>query len=317
MTVAALSIAQWGLPAAARDGLYCGMASICHRRFMGFSAGILAAVIACTASPAFAQAARAKPGPPAKAGPAAKPDPAAVKYWKAVQATCDAAAAKPASDLGKRIAQTALDEFNRFGGHQIDSSGHLFRFGLTEAEHEEDDGGAARASLDQLGWWQVMKYWRSLYGNDAASKLEARGYRDASTANESADAALLRTDAARLLREAEKVSDPEAREILREAALRAAVVDTSWSAAFVSYVVKEAGAQDSAFRFANAHRAYIYDAFATSTAETAKEADGHIYRACPLSATKPRVGDLICNQREATLADANEAAVRERIRTEL
>jgi hypothetical protein len=70
------------------------------------------------------------------AGPAlAQADKAAAKFWKPVQATCDATAAKPAGELGQRIAQTAIDEFNRFGGHQIDANGRLFRFGLTEAEH--------------------------------------------------------------------------------------------------------------------------------------------------------------------------------------
>lgn len=260
----------------------------------------LAVAIVLAVSPALAQA-----------------DRAAAKFWKAVQATCDATAAKPAGELGRRIAQTAVDEFTRFGGHQIDANGRLFRFGLTEAEHEEDDGGARQATIGHLGWWQVMKYWQALYGNDAASKLEARGYRDASTAKDEAqEAGLLRTDAARLLREAESVSDPAAREILREAALRAAIVDTSWSAAFISYVVKQSGAAETAFHFANAHRAYIYDAFATSAAEQDKH-DHHTYRACPLSATKPRIGDLICNQRESSLADSTEEAVRERIRTEL
>ena len=80
---------------------------------------------ASLAHPAFAQA-----------------DRAAATFWKTVQATCDATAAKPAGELGRRIAQTAIDEFNRFGGHQIDANGRLFRFGLTEAEHEEDDGGS-------------------------------------------------------------------------------------------------------------------------------------------------------------------------------
>jgi hypothetical protein len=258
------------------------------------------------APPAFAQAVKTKP------------DPAAVKFWKTVQATCDATAAKPASELGQRIAQTAIGEFNRFGGHRVDASGRLFHFGLTEAEHEEDDGGGRQASLDHLGWWQVMKYWQALYGSDAATKLEARGYRDASTATEATQgAAMLRSSAARLLRAAEAETDPAVREILREAALRAAVVDTSWSAAFVSYVVKEAGVAEDAFRFANAHRAYIYDAFATSAAEVDKAADSHVYRACPLSATRPRIGDLICNQRESSLSDRREDAVRERIRTEL
>src|SRR5207248_1439709 len=71
----------------------------------------------------------------------AQGDRAGDAFWKSVQATCNAAAAKPAGELGRRIAQTAIDEFTRFGGHKIDSDGRIFHFGLTEAEHEEDDGG--------------------------------------------------------------------------------------------------------------------------------------------------------------------------------
>ena len=260
----------------------------------------IVAAIGFAAHPAFAQT-----------------DRTAATFWKTVQATCDATAAKPPSELGRRIAETAIDEFTRFGGHQIDSNGRLFRFGLTEAEHEEDDGGDRPVSLDHLGWWQVMKYWRVLFGDDPTDKLEVRGYRDASTSTqETQAAALLRTSAARLLREAESVSDPAEREILREAALRVAIVDTSWSAAFISYVVRQSGVSENMFQFANAHRVYIYDAFATSAAELANAASDRLYRACPLS-TRPRVGDLLCQQREPALADAGEGAVRERIRTEL
>ena len=96
-------------------------------------------------------------------GPAfAEGDRTAAAFWKGVQANCNATAGKPAGDLGQRIARTALDEFNHFGGHQIDANGRLFHFGLTEAEHEQDDGGTRQARLGQLGWWQVMKYWRAL-----------------------------------------------------------------------------------------------------------------------------------------------------------
>ncbi len=309
------------------------------------------AAIGLAAHPAFVHADRAAP-----------------TFWKAVQATCDATAAKPANELGRRIAQTAIDEFTSFGGHQIDSNGRLFRFGLTEAEHEEDESGRPRAGLGHLGWWQVFKYWRALYSDDAPGKLEVRGYRDAfASTDETKATALLRTSAAQLLRLADDVSDPEAREILREAALRVAIVDTSWSAAFISYVIRRSGVAPDAFQFANAHRAYIYDAFATSAAELTKAADhrlyratsaaeltkaaddrvyratsaaeltkaaddrvyraasaaeltkaadDRVYRACPLS-TKPRVGDLICAQREPALADSSDAAVRERILEEL
>src|SRR5262249_38147318 len=66
----------------------------------------------------------------------AEPDRAGTAFWKSVQATCNATAAKPAGELGQRIAKAAIAEFNQFGGHQIDANGHLFHFGLTEAEHE-------------------------------------------------------------------------------------------------------------------------------------------------------------------------------------
>jgi hypothetical protein len=260
----------------------------------------IVAAIGLAAHPAFAQA-----------------DRAAMTFWNGVQATCNATAAKAPTELGQRIAQTAIDEFTRFGGHQIDSDGRLFHFGLTEAEHEEDDGGSPQAQLGHFGWWQVFKYWRTLFGDDPTTKLEVRGYRDASASTQDTqEAALLRTSAADLLRLADGVSDPDMREILRETALRAAIIDTSWSAAFISYVIRQAGVAPNAFQFANAHRVYIYDAFAVSTGELRNEPSDRIYRACRLT-TRPRAGDLICQQREPELADASDEAVRERVRAEL
>jgi hypothetical protein len=235
--------------------------------------------------------------------------------WKSVQATCNATARALPTEAAKRIAQTAIYEFTRFGGHRIDAEGRLFRFGLTEAKHEEEFGDAREARQDRLGWWQVMKYWYALFGDETADKLELRGYGDASTSREESKVApLVRSTAARL---ADAVSDPAEREILREAALRAAIVDTSWSAAFVSYVIRQSGAAERGFQFANAHSVYIYDAFATSLAEAGKESGGGLYRACPVTTTRARAGDLICNQREPALADATEQTVRERIRADL
>ena len=260
----------------------------------------IVAAIGLAAHPAFAQANRT-----------------AMKFWNGVQVTCNVTAAKAPTELGQRIAQTAIDEFTRFGGHQIDSDGRLFHFGLTEAEHEEDDGGNPLAPLGHFGWWQVMKYWRVLFDGDPTSKLEVRGYRDASASTQDTqEAALLRTSAAQLLRLAESVSDPDMREILRETALRAAIIDTSWSAAFISYVIRQSGVAPNAFHFANAHRVYIYDAFAVSAAELKNDSSDGIYRACPFT-TRPRAGDLICQQRQPELADASDEAVRERIRAEL
>ena len=270
----------------------------------------LVAAIGFAAAPAFAQA-----------------DRTAAPFWKTVQAACDATAAKPPGALGRRIAQTAIDEYALFGGHRIDASGRLFRFGMTEAEQENVKGGTRQANPEHQGWRRVMTYWRALYGDDAAAMLEARGYRDASTPAQETkqetqqqtqkSPALLRTTAARLLSAAEKETDPAEREILREAALRAAIIDTPWSAAFISYVIRQSGVAANAFEFANAHRVFIYDAFAASVAEAAREASERLYRACPITTTRPRVGDLICGQREPALAGASDEAVRERIRAEL
>jgi hypothetical protein len=187
----------------------------------------------------------------------AQPDRTASQFWRAVQATCSATAAKPASELGRRIAQAAVHEFIQFGGHQIDANGRLFHFGLTEAKHQGEEG-ERRGQLGDLGWRQVMKYWRALYGEEIAEKLEVRGYRDGSTSTDEAQAAaLLRTTAGRLLRAAEGEADPAEREILRETALRAAIIDTPWSAAFISYVVRQSGVSTESFCFAKAHPANI------------------------------------------------------------
>ncbi len=264
----------------------------------------IVAAIGLAAHPAFAQTGHGAAGAPA--------------FWKSVQAKCDATAAKPAGKLGRRIAQTAIDEFARFGGHEVDSNGRLFHFGLTEAEHAAEHGADRPTQLGELGWWQVMRYWRALYGKDVADYLEVRGFRDASTSTDAAQtAALLVPDVAQLLRDADSIADPVEREVLRETVLRAAVIDTPWSAAFISYVIRQSGVTADEFQFSNAHRVYIYDAFATGAAELTGKAGERLYRACPPTATRPRAGDLICFQREPALAEASGGQVRERIRAEL
>src|SRR4029079_501063 len=235
-----------------KAGLYYGVQFIHLGGIMRAVVCAIVAAIGLAAHPAFAE-----------------PDRTAAAFWKIVQATCDAAAAKPPSALGQRIAQAAIDEFNSFGGHKIDAECRLCRFGLTEAEHEEDDGGDRPVSVGRLGWWQIMKYWRALFGDKTTThKMEVRGYQDASgSTQEKEAAAVLRSSAAELMRAADNASDPPVREMLREAALRSAIIDTPWSAAFISYVIRQAGVPKTTFQFSNAHRAYIYDAFAASAGQ--------------------------------------------------
>ena len=102
----------------------------------------------------------------------AQADRTAATFWKTVQATWPRPRSRRASLAGHCPDRDRRVHPLRWPS--IDADGELFRFGLTEAEHEADDSGGAQASLDHLGWWQVMKYWRSLYGSDTPDKLEVR-----------------------------------------------------------------------------------------------------------------------------------------------
>jgi hypothetical protein len=272
-------------------------------------------------------------------------------HWQSVQKICDQTAALKPTALASKIAQTALDEHYRFGGHQIDSDGRLFRFGLVESEQEDDDGDDGAARLGHLGWWQVLKYWRSLHGTNpkVAARLKVWGYEEASASrNEDKDGApdrdraplhdeamvaeLTQVFAADLIKLGTQTKDRNTIEVLRETAFRAAIVDNPWSAAFISYVIKTAALDESAsqanvqsfartrFQFSGAHRHYIFAAFKTSIADAAagktSAKDGHLYRACPIYATEPRIGDLVCYHRERMLKDAGDSMVRDLMLTE-
>jgi hypothetical protein len=241
-------------------------------------------------------------------------------FWHRVQKVCDRTADTTPNEIATRIAQTALDEHYRFGGHQIDANGRLFRFGLVEAEQEESDGDDDEARLGDLGWWQVLKYWRALHGSNSrvATRLRVWGYEEASVSrnddkpeaaggdraplhDETAVADAIKIPAADLIKLGRHADDEDTAEVLREAAFRAAIIDNPWSAAFISYVVKIAALGDAPnlphvqdfsktrFQFSSAHRHYIFAAFKTSVADAAisqkAPGDAHFYRACPLSTT--------------------------------
>jgi hypothetical protein len=271
--------------------------------------------------------------------------------WRPVQKICDQTAATTPGELASKIAQTALDEHYRFGGHQIDSDGRLFRFGLVESEQEEDDGDDGEARLADLGWWQVLKYWRTLHGSNpkVAARLRVWGYEEASASrNDDKDSApdkdrtpvhdeatvadLIQASVADLVKLGAQTKDRDTLEVLKQAAFRAAIVDNPWSAAFISYVIKSAALDDVAdpanvqrfaktrFQFSSAHRHYIFAAFKTSIADAAagkaSVKDGHLYRACPIHTTQPRIGDLICYHREKHLGNTGDGAVRDLILSE-
>jgi hypothetical protein len=87
--------------------------------------------------------------------------------------------------------------------------------------------------------------------------------------------------------------------------LRFPGVQTAWSAVFVSWCVKQAGATAAEFRFSAQHSVFVHTAIRNSTNGTG------VFRAHPISQYAPKVGDIVQNNRtkpELTYADAAKNA---------
>lgn len=231
--------------------------------------------------------------------------------------------------VGALIAEIALREFFTFGGHRIDAQGRLFSFGVVESEQLEGKLGK-ESQLGHLGWWNVMRYWRSLSRSDDLTRAEHLEINSFDKATESADATnpLKREifSVPRVLKYLKTVPVPDTtvreifgiaeatpvtpqaldemrsrvREAMMESVLRAAAADVPWSAAFISSVVRraidQAAWRDGAkrqFAYASAHRVYISEGFAAFKSEAGKQ----LFQACPLDQAMPNLGDLLCYAR--------------------
>ncbi|MBV0881976.1 DUF2272 domain-containing protein [Noviherbaspirillum sp. L7-7A] len=199
----------------------------------------------------------------------------------------------PDNAVGSQIVRAAIKEYASFNGHRIDTAGRLWKFGSTETENEsllnavtgEPDSSDAR----HLAWRRVWEYWLVLDRHVPSVALSRKviahpGALDGDAEDRTATEKTLRELFARLALEPSDVN-----ESLRQAALRAALSDSPWSAAFISYVMHEAGLSDEQFRYAAAHWQYVKQAFGTDSRR--------IYRACDPRHTPPREGDLLCYSR--------------------
>ncbi len=70
-------------------------------------------------------------------------------------------------------------------------------------------------------------------------------------------------------------------------------VETAWSAVFVSFCVKKAGATASEFEFAAAHSVFVHEAIHNPSA----------FRGCDIDEAAVRVGDIVHNNRNGTRHD--------------
>lgn len=203
----------------------------------------------------------------------------------------------PPGPLAHAITRAALDEYAQFGGHRIDAGGALWKAGAAESETEllrdPATGAPDAAQPDRYAWRRVWAYWlaleRHVPGEAWARKVvSVPGLLEDPLTPNPAIETRLRDLAGR--NGAEQVDDA-----LRQAAVRAALNDSPWSAAFISYLMDKAGLDARQFRYAAAHWQYVQRAL--------QQPDGYAYRACDPRTTAPAVGDLLCYSRGTPLLE--------------
>jgi hypothetical protein len=201
---------------------------------------------------------------------------------------CTATARHPAAD--PRIA-AAIEEARRehrlFGGQTIERNGGLFRTGYDEAEWSHAPGESTAA------WQRVASFWRSLSESDPPDLMTSAGWVDRLAAEH---------DAAGHSGEPVPVA-------VREALMRAAIVDMPWSAAFISSLMKTAGFSREEFTFSDSHADYVGAAYDSNASEAAGDASPYAFRACDVATTPPRSGDLLCATRAGTASVASFEAL--------
>lgn len=196
------------------------------------------------------------------------------------------------------MAAAASVEHAAFGGQALDAEGRLLRSGDAEGEDIRRGWGA------QAPWQRVMKYWDAVDRDTEHLPSQVRFGALRPADRSLLQQALQQATSARLQGmgvgpdEGLSASDLRALHVTLD---RVAVIDTPWSAAFISWVAREAGLQPGEFAFSPAHADYAAAAWqaGASDASGAGEAPSTAYalRACDLLQTTPRVGDLACQAR--------------------
>jgi len=231
-------------------------------------------------------------------------------FWKHVQDICNATANIKTVDRiephAEQIAAAAENEHRLWGGHKIDHTGRLYKFGLVETENEQDPGPSNTVPLQKIGWWNVWRYLMVLSeaGRIHLNFLRVTSIEGAIDARDLDGTGERRSTAiGNLFAAIDQIEDAQQREAAKESVIRGAIADRPWSAVFISYLVHTALGTTLAktpqqFDYSASHIDYIHQAFQASIAEEGGSPTAAIYRACPAYETMPRRGDLICYHRQ-------------------
>lgn len=195
-----------------------------------------------------------------------------------------------------RAIQEARRQHQLFGGQTIERNGGLFRVGYYEADW-------ARPRSEATPTWQrVAAFWAAVPEAPPPQARTSEGWVNPFEVSGPPAAGGPET--------------PRTEVAVREALQRAAIVDTPWSAVFISYLMKTAGFSGNEFAFSDSHFDYVRASLAVSAAEAAGREAAHAFRACDVATTRPRAGDLLCATRGGTAHidrfDTLAAALRER-----
>ena len=199
----------------------------------------------------------------------------------------------PSPSRALAMASFALQEHEAFGGQSMDAEGRMTEAGDSEAED-------TRRTVPGLAPWQrVLGYWQAV-DPQLPSLVRFGALRGAD--RHLLMQALNEATAGRLqgmgVGPDEGLDSVELRAV--QAALsRVAVIDTPWSAAFISWLARQAGLADDEFVFSEAHVDYAGAAWQAGVEEAAGRPTRYALRACDLTRTPPRVGDLVCQARGA------------------
>jgi len=195
------------------------------------------------------------------------------------------------------MAAAARHEHLLFGGQTLDAQGRLTEAGAFEAEDAMALPGVT------VPWRRVLDYWRAVDTADRGLPSQVRF-----GALRPADRGLLKqalnqASTARLQGLGVGTDQGLDAAELRAATTaldRVAVMDTPWSAAFVSWLAQQAGLGPEEFAFSEAHVDYAGAAWQAAMAEVAGRPTPYAMRACDLATTTPRTGDLVCHARGAS-----------------
>jgi hypothetical protein len=231
-------------------------------------------------------------------------------FWKHVQDICNATSniktVERIEPHAEQIAAAAENEHRLWGGHKIDHTGRLYKFGLVETENEQEPGESSTVPLQKIGWWNVWRY-LSVLGEAGRIHLDFLRMTSIEGAIEARDpdgtGERRSSSIDNLFAAIDQIDNAQRREAVKESVIRGAIADRPWSAVFVSYLVHTAlGAtvakSPQQFAYSASHIDYIHQAFQASIAEEHGDPTAAIYRACPAHETMPRRGDLICYHRQ-------------------